>query len=118
MTIFGTRPEIIRLSPLMKMLDQYCDQITVHTGQNYHESLSDIFLRDLNVRPPDVHFGIKSSSLGDQIGKILSKTDEVLEKYQTRQNLDFGRHQQRTVGDYCGAARHSGISYGSGEPMF
>lgn len=90
MTIFGTRPEIIRLSPILKILDQYCEHTTVHTGQNYHESLSDIFIRDLEVRPPDVHFGIKSSSFGDQIGQILSKTDEVLEKYQPEKLLLLG----------------------------
>lgn len=82
MTIFGTRPEIIRLSPLLKILDRHCEQITVHTGQNFQESLSDIFIRDLEVRTPDVHFGIKSKSFGEQIGQILSKTDEVLEEYQ------------------------------------
>jgi UDP-N-acetylglucosamine 2-epimerase len=50
MTIFGTRPEIIRLSPILKILDQYCEHTTVHTGQNYHESLSDIFIEELEVR--------------------------------------------------------------------
>ena len=90
MTIFGTRPEIIRLSPVLKILDQYCDHTTVHTGQNYHESLSDIFIKELEVRPPDVHFGIKSKSFGDQIGQILSKTDEVLEQYQPDKILILG----------------------------
>ena len=50
MTIFGTRPEIIRLSLVLKILDQHCEHVTVHTGQNYHESLSDIFIKDL-ARP-------------------------------------------------------------------
>jgi UDP-N-acetylglucosamine 2-epimerase (non-hydrolysing) len=90
MTIFGTRPEIIRLSPVLKILDQYCEHTTVHTGQNYHESLSDIFIKDLEVRPPDVHFGIKSKSFGDQIGQILSKTDEVLEQYKPDKILILG----------------------------
>lgn len=81
MTIFGTRPEIIRLSLIMKILDQYCEQVTVHTGQNYDESLSDIFLRDLDVRQPNEHFGIKSKTFGEQIGQILTKTDEVLENH-------------------------------------
>ncbi len=90
LTIFGTRPEIIRLSPILKILDQYCEHTTVHTGQNYHESLSDIFIKDLEVRPPDVHFGIKSSSFGDQIGQILSKTDEILEQYQPDKVLILG----------------------------
>lgn len=79
LTIFGTRPEIIRLSVVMKVLDQHCDHVTVHTGQNYVESLSDIFIRDLEVRPPNVHLGIRSSSFGDQAAQIISKVDEVLE---------------------------------------
>lgn len=90
MTIFGTRPEIIRLSPVLKILDQYCEHTTVHTGQNYDESLSDIFIRDLEVRPPDVHFGIRSSSFGEQIGQILAKTDEVLEQHKPDKILILG----------------------------
>lgn len=90
MTIFGTRPEIIRLSLVMKILDQHCDQITVHTGQNHEESLSDIFLRDLDVRPPDIHLGIKSKSFGEQVGLILSKTDEVLESNRPDKVLILG----------------------------
>lgn len=90
MTIFGTRPEIIRLSPILKILDQYCEHTTVHTGQNFHESLSDIFIRDLEVRPPDVHFGIESKNFGDQAGQILAKTDEVLENFQPDKVLILG----------------------------
>src|SRR5436853_7725498 len=90
MTIFGTRPEIIRLSLVMKILDQHCEHITVHTGQNYHESLSDIFIRDLEVRTPDVHFGIVSKSFGEQVGHILSKTDEVLEEHKPERVLILG----------------------------
>lgn len=90
MTIFGTRPEIIRLSLVMKVLDQHCDHITVHTGQNYDESLSDVFIRDLEVRTPDVHLGIKSKSFGEQIGQILSKTDEVFEAQRPDRVLILG----------------------------
>ncbi|MGI8787286.1 MAG: non-hydrolyzing UDP-N-acetylglucosamine 2-epimerase [Pyrinomonadaceae bacterium] len=90
MTIFGTRPEIIRLSPVLKILDQYCDHTMVHTGQNYHESLSDIFIKDLEVRPPDVHLAIRANSFGDQAGQILAKTDEVLEKYKPDKVLILG----------------------------
>jgi UDP-N-acetylglucosamine 2-epimerase (non-hydrolysing) len=78
MTIFGTRPEIIRLSLVMKILDQYCEHVTVHTGQNYDESLSDIFIRDLEVRQPDINLGIRSKSFGEQAGQILSKIDEAI----------------------------------------
>lgn len=90
MTIFGTRPEIIRLSPTLKILDQYSEHFTVHTGQNYHESLSDIFIRDLEVRPPDVHLGIKSKSFGDQAGQIIARTDEILERYKPDKVLILG----------------------------
>jgi len=79
MTIFGTRPEIIRLSGILKILDQHCEHVTVHTGQNYVESLSDIFINELQVRKPDVHLGIRASSFGEQAGQIIWKTDEVME---------------------------------------
>jgi UDP-N-acetylglucosamine 2-epimerase (non-hydrolysing) len=90
MTMFGTRPEIIRLSLVMKILDQHCEHITVHTGQNYHESLSDIFLKELEVRQPNEHFGIVSKGIGDQIGQIIAQTDEVLTKYQPDKLLLLG----------------------------
>ena len=90
MTIFGTRPEIIRLSLVMKVLDQHCEHITVHTGQNYHESLSDIFIRDLEVRTPDIHFGIRSNSFGEQIGQIIGKADEALAEHKPDKVLILG----------------------------
>ena len=90
MTIFGTRPEIIRLSSVMKVLDAHCEHVTVHTGQNYHESLSDIFIEDLGVRTPDVHLGIRSGSFGEQIGQILSKTDEILAEHRPDKVLILG----------------------------
>ena len=90
MTIFGTRPEIIRLSAVLKILDQHCEHTTVHTGQNYDESLSDIFIRDLEIRTPDLHLGIRSSSFGEQVGQILSRTDAALEKYRPDKVLILG----------------------------
>jgi UDP-N-acetylglucosamine 2-epimerase (non-hydrolysing) len=90
MTIFGTRPEIIRLSLVLKILDQHAEHVTVHTGQNYHESLSDIFIKDLEVRTPDVHLGIVAKSFGEQVGQILAKTDEVLEQYKPERVLILG----------------------------
>jgi len=82
MTIFGTRPEIIRLSLVMERLDRYAgEHVTVHTGQNFHESLSDIFISDLKVRTPDVHLGVRANSFGDQVGQILAKIDSVLDEH-------------------------------------
>lgn len=79
MTIFGTRPEIIRLSLVLRVLDQHCDHVTVHTGQNYDENLSDIFIRDLEVRIPNHNLGVRSQTFGGQIGQILPKIDELLD---------------------------------------
>lgn len=90
MTIFGTRPEIIRLSLVLKKLDANCDHVTVHTGQNYDESLSDIFIRDLDVRTPNVHLGIRSSGFGEQIGQILSRVDQVLDEHRPDKVLILG----------------------------
>ena len=90
MTIFGTRPEIIRLSLVMKILDQHSEHTTVHTGQNYDESLSDIFIKELEVRTPDFHFGIKAHSVGEQIGQIIAKTDALLEEIKPHKILILG----------------------------
>jgi UDP-N-acetylglucosamine 2-epimerase (non-hydrolysing) len=90
MTIFGTRPEIIRLSLIMKTLDNYCQQITVHTGQNFDSGLSDIFLKQLRVRTPDVHLGIESKSFGQQAGQILERTDKILDEHRPDKVLILG----------------------------
>ena len=90
MTIFGTRPEIIRLSLVLKLLDQHCRHVTVHTGQNYTETLSDVFMRDLGVRTPDYHLGLRANSFGAQIGAMLTKVDEILETEQPDKLLLLG----------------------------
>lgn len=90
MTIFGTRPEIIRLSLLLGRLDESCEHITVHTGQNFTENLSDIFLRDLRVRTPNEHLGVRADSFGAQLSQILSGVDLILEKYRPDRVLILG----------------------------
>ncbi len=81
MTVLGTRPEIIRLSLLIKLLDEHADHTFVDTGQNYDTRLSEIFFRELNVRQPDVSMGNRSSSFGDQVAQILSRGEQlILEK--------------------------------------
>ena len=78
MTVLGTRPEIIRLSLVIQKLDRYADHILVHTGQNYSESLSDVFFRDLRLRSPDHNLAVRGETFGEQIGKILIESDKVL----------------------------------------
>ena len=78
MTVLGTRPEIIRLSRVIPLLDELCDHVLVHTGQNWDEKLSDVFFSDLGVRPPDHLLDISRNSLGDALGDVLSKSFAVI----------------------------------------
>lgn len=80
MTIFGTRPEIIRLSRILAKLDQYVNHITVHTGQSYDYEMNQVFFDNLKVRKPDYFLEVKSETLGGQIAKIIERSEEVLKK--------------------------------------
>lgn len=90
MTILGTRPEIIRLSRIIKKLDSHCTHILVHTGQNFDKNLSDIFFEDLKVRKPDYFLNVKGKTTGDQIAQILTKTEKILLKEQPDKVLILG----------------------------
>lgn len=80
MTIVGTRPEIIRLSATIKLLDQYTEHILIHTGQNYDYELNEIFFDDLGLRKPNQYLNADVSSLGAVVGDIIKKSGEVLER--------------------------------------
>ena len=80
MTIVGTRPEIIRLSEIIKKCDIYFDQILVHTGQNYDYELNQIFFEDLELRKPDFYLDAVGENLGDTIGNIISKSYRIMEE--------------------------------------
>ena len=77
-TVVGTRPEIIRLSRTMALLDQYLNQIIVHTGQNYDYELNEIFWEQLELRKPDHFLNARTDSLGATIGDIFLKIEKVL----------------------------------------
>lgn len=79
-TIVGTRPELIRLSRIMALLDEHVDHILVHTGQNYDYELNEIFFRDLGIRQPDHFLEVDVSSLGRVLGETISKSEEILRK--------------------------------------
>ncbi|MFY7994483.1 MAG: non-hydrolyzing UDP-N-acetylglucosamine 2-epimerase [Bacteriovoracaceae bacterium] len=80
MTVLGTRPEIIRLSRLMAKLDQHCEHIIVHSGQNYDYELNEIFFQDLGVRKPDYFLNAAGKNAAETIGKIIIAVDEVFAK--------------------------------------
>jgi len=78
MTIVGTRPEIIRLSEVIKACDKYFDQVLVHTGQNYDYNLNQIFFEDLSLRKPDYFLEAVGADLGETIGNIIAKSYKLM----------------------------------------
>ncbi|MBE6755752.1 MAG: UDP-N-acetylglucosamine 2-epimerase (non-hydrolyzing) [Ruminococcaceae bacterium] len=80
MTIIGTRPEIIRLSAVMKCADKYFDHIIVHTGQNYDYTLNQVFFEDLELRAPDYYLDSVGADLGETMGNIIAKSYQVMVK--------------------------------------
>lgn len=80
MTILGTRPEIIRLSAVIKKADRVFDHILVHTGQNYDYELNEIFFKELELRKPDYFLAVAGKDLGETMGGIIAKSYEVIAK--------------------------------------
>ncbi len=79
-TVVGTRPEIIRLSRVIARLDQHCDHVLVHTGQNYDYELNAIFFEDLSIRRPDRFMDCAGESAAQTIGNVIARTDLLLEE--------------------------------------
>lgn len=79
MTIVGTRPELIRLSRVVALLDRHCEHRLVHTGQNYDYELNQIFFEDLGIRQPDAFLEIAGSNAAETIGNVIIAADRVLE---------------------------------------
>ncbi|MEZ9074241.1 non-hydrolyzing UDP-N-acetylglucosamine 2-epimerase [Vibrio splendidus] len=80
MSVVGTRPEIIRLSRVLAKLDEHCEHILVHTGQNYDYELNEVFFNDLGVRKPDYFLNAAGKNAAVTIGQVIIKVDEVLEE--------------------------------------
>ena len=78
-TVLGTRPEIIRLSRIMAVLDKFCDHIIVHTGQNYDYELNQIFIEELGLRKPDHFLNAAGANGAETIGNVIISVDKVLE---------------------------------------
>ncbi len=80
MTIVGTRPEIIKMSAIIKKADIYFDQILVHTGQNYDYELNKMFFEDLGLREPDYYLGVVGENLGQTMGNVIAKSFELMQQ--------------------------------------
>ena len=89
-TVVGTRPEIIRLSRVMAKLDEHCDHVLVHTGQNYDYELNEIFFQDLGIRKPDYFLNAAGASGAETIGNVIISVDRVLSEVQPEALLVLG----------------------------
>ena len=78
MTILGTRPEIIKMSEIIKKSDRYFDHVLVHTGQNYDYTLNEVFFKDLGLRKPDYYLGVVGENLGQTMGNVIAKAYELM----------------------------------------
>lgn len=78
MTIVGTRPEIIKMSAIIKKSDKYFDHMLVHTGQNYDYNLNEVFFKDLGLREPDYYLGVVGSNIGETMGNVISKAYNLM----------------------------------------
>ena len=78
MTIVGTRPEIIKMSAIIKKCDTYFDHVLVHTGQNYDYQLNEVFFKDLGLRAPDYYLGVVGENIGQTMGNVIAKSYELM----------------------------------------
>lgn len=90
MTVLGTRPEIIRLSQVIPLLDEYGDHTLVHTGQNFEPRLSDVFFKELGVREPDVYLGVHADGFAGQVGQMFSRIEPLFQELRPERLLILG----------------------------
>ncbi|CCW04720.1 MULTISPECIES: non-hydrolyzing UDP-N-acetylglucosamine 2-epimerase [Bacillus] len=90
LTIVGTRPEIIRLSSVIKACDTYFNHILVHTGQNWDPTLNDVFFEELGLRKPDYFLNVVGNHLGETMGNIINKSYELMSEIQPEALLILG----------------------------
>ncbi len=90
MTVIGTRPEIIRLARVMAKLDEFCEHIIVHTGQNHDHELNQVFFNDLNLRMPDYSLSVAGASGAETIGNVIVEIDRLLAEVQPEAVLVLG----------------------------
>ena len=90
MTVVGTRPEIIKLSQVLKELDKFTDHTIVHTGQNYDYELNELFFTQLDIRKPDYFLEAVKGTASETIGDIISKSDKLFNERKPNALLVYG----------------------------
>ena len=111
MIIVGTRPEIIRLSEVIKKCRKYFDTLLVHTGQNYDYSLNGVFFHDLELGEPEIYLDAVGDSLGQTIGNIIARSYDLMAE------LNPERHQLLSVCHQRQTPAYSGFPHGGGQPL-
>ena len=112
-TIVGTRPEIIKLSEVMKELDKFVDHKIIHTGQNYDYELNEVFFEDLSIRKPDIFLEAVKGSPSETIGDIIAKADKVLDKEKPDAVLIYGDTNSCLSVIPAKKKKNTNLSYGS-----
>ncbi len=107
-TILGTRPELIKLSPLLPLLDQEFQNIIIHTGQHYSRELNEIFIEELKLRQPDYHLNIGSGSHGEQTGKMIQEIEKIILNEKPAAVLIFG-DTNSTLAGAIAATKHTKV---------
>ena len=90
MTVLGTRPEIIRLSLVIPLLDAAAEHVLVHTGQNHDDRLSGLFFRELGIREPDCHLAVRGATFGEQLGQLFMRMEPLLLEHHPDRLLILG----------------------------
>ena len=90
LTITGTRPELIRLSRIIPLIDRHCEHILVHTGQNFSTNLKDVFFEELDIRQPDYYLDAVSTTPMKTIGNLFGKVEAILVKEEPHKVLILG----------------------------
>ncbi len=90
LTILGTRPEIIRLSLIIRILDELCEHRVVHTGQNFHDNLSKVFFDEIGVRAPDVNLEVRGANFGTQVGRLFERMEAEFDSFRPDRILILG----------------------------
>ena len=101
MTVVGTRPEIIRLALTIPLIDQVCDHVLVHTGQNSSDNLSTVFFDELQVRSPDVRMDVDTSSFGRQLATLFEGFETLLDEQRPDRVLILGDTNSALVAFNC-----------------
>ena len=113
MTVVGTRPEIIRLSEVIKKCDEYFNHLLVHTGQNWDYTLNEIFFEELKIRKPDYYLNCVGHSLGETMGNIITKSYDYFVKEKPDAILVLGDTNSALSVISCKKIKDSYFPYGS-----